>query len=502
MFDHPPPPRGRSWQRPPAGRLAPLALGLLWAAITGLDAADAPPAGDADARWLRPLFIAAQHAARERPEVVVALSSREDAALSVQSAEAQFNPTLTVTPSYDNNQTLTNSVLNGAGYVRTQTSSVGAQLSKSYASGTTVGAGTSSSLARSDGAGVISSSFYNSSVYVSLAQQLLRGGSREVNLEPVRSALDQLATSREQVDSILEGVLGDLADRWLALAFSDASISQLRATARQARDSLAQHEERLRTGLSRELDVLSLRRGLVDQEVQLASAERAFAAQLRQFTLYWPGLTPPERSGLLNTALPQLPEPAAFAGSREGIEAQRTLDAADRALRAAGDGSLDDLSLNTTLTKGGGDPTLAGSWRQVGDRQSFDWQIGLTYTHVFGHAPNLIAYEQSQLARDRARLNARIAEREWTASELQLHDAFIDALGSVAERERQLAAAEDELKLTTAQVEANRATTQLLVDAQSRVSDAPQAPASARIQVLTADLHLRLHDHRLLGLLP
>jgi|GEM_PF-3568594 outer membrane protein TolC len=461
-----------------------------------------PVASDADADWLRPLFAAATQAAHDRNEVKVAESVREDATLAVESAEGQFNPTLTVTPSYEDNQSLSNNVLSGPDYVRTRTGTASATVSKNFASGTAVNVGTSSALSRSDGSQVISSSFFTSSVYLTVAQQLLHGGNRDANLEPIRIALDALAVNRDQVDTILEGVLGDLADRWLALALADASITQLRAAVRQSKDSLAQHEERLRTGLSRGLDVLSLRRGLVDQEVPLSTAQRAFAAQVRQFGLYWPGLVPPDRSCLLKTALPALPALVTFATTRDGIAITRLLDAADRTVRVTADGSLDNLSLSTTLTKGGGDPTFGGSWHQVGDRQSYDFLVGLTYTHVFGNAPNVVAYQQSLLARERAHFTARIAERDWTAIELQLRDAFTDALSSVAERERQLTAAQDELQLTAAQVEANRATTQLLIDAQQRVSDAVLARAAARIAVLSADLHLRQHDHRLLGLLP
>ena len=55
----------------------------------------------------------------------------------------------------------------------------------------------------------------------------------------------------------------------MELALSQASIEQLNRDVSVARDNLRQYEERLKIGLSRELDVQSLRRGVADQEVQL-----------------------------------------------------------------------------------------------------------------------------------------------------------------------------------------------------------------------------------------
>jgi outer membrane protein TolC len=54
--------------------------------------------------------------------------------------------------------------------------------------------------------------------------------------------------------------------------------------------------------------------------------------------------------------------------------------------------------------------------------------------------------------------------------------------------------------LTNAQVEAGQGTTRELVDAQQRVSDAVLALYQANLDVLRADLLLRLHENRLLDL--
>ncbi len=339
-------------------------------------------------------------------------------------------------------------------------------------------------------------------MFVSLSQALLRGGSRSVNLAGIEDARDAERASGEQFDATFEAVLADLAQRWIGLAQSEAGNAELRARLKEAREELAQHEERRRIGLDAELAVLSLRRGVADQEVQLAKSERAYAADLRQLALLWPGLALPERAGLLRVPHPGLPGPADFAATRAGAAAARALRAAERAVEVARDQARDDLSLSTALSKGGGDPDLGRAWSRVGDRNAYDWQVGLSYTHAFGTQANRVAYQQGLIRLDQARLQARIAERDWGATELQLRDAFTNALSGVAEQERLVAALQDELALTRSQVEAARATTHDLVDVQQRVNDATLAIYQAHLDVLRADLALRVFDNRLLGLLP
>ena len=131
-----------------------------------------------------------------------------------------------------------------------------------------------------------------------------------------------------------------------------------------------------------------------------------------------------------------------------------------------------------------------------------DLRVGLSYSHTFGTEANRIAHDQALLSLDQTKLRACVAERDWRARGLQLRDGFDDAFARVGEQERLVAAQRAELELATAQVEAGKVTTRDLVDAQQRVSDAVLALYQANLDVLRADLLLRLHENRLLELLP
>jgi outer membrane protein len=510
-------------RQPPPPRRRGVFLTLLTGTLAGLvHAADAPPQvapasttpaptaqpapteppPAATSAWLTPLLEATRAAARSSPEVVDADLSRSSAQLSSRVAASQWNPRLSLSPSYGQSRTQSNSVVDGPGIIRSQNGSVSLGISKPFATGTSVSLSTGTSGSRSDGAGVISDDFYSSSVSVAVSQALLRGGNRETNLNGLLDAADAERDSQDQFDNALEGQISDLAGRWLAMAQSEASLKQLREDVRLSSDNLRQFEERLRIGLSRELDVLSLRRGVADQEVQLSKAERQYAADLRQFALYWPGLVLPDRTALLTVLAPTVPPQPSFAVSRQGRAILRSLASAARQVAVARNNAYDDLSLDTALSKYGSSGDLGGSWSEFDNRETFDLRVGLSYSHTFGTEANRIAHDQALISLDQTKLRARIAERDWRARGLLLRDGFDDAFARVGEQERLVAAQRAELVLATAQVEAGQVTTRDLVDAQQRVSNAVLALYQANLDVLRADLQLRLHENRLLELLP
>ena len=463
---------------------------------------DPAPAPAPPITWLTPLLEASRSAARSTPEAVDADISRNSALLSARVAAAQWNPSLSLSPSYGQSRAQSNSVVDGPGIIRSQSGSLSLGLGKAFATGTSLSLGTSTSGSRNDGSGVISNEFYGSSVSLGISQALLRGGNRSVNLSGILDAADAEQDAQDQYQTAIEGQISDLASRWLALAQSEASLAQLRENVRAASENLRQFEERLRIGLSRELDVLSLRRGVADQEVQLSKAERQYAADLRQLKLYWPGLELPDRTALLTVTTPAVPPPPSFATSRQGRSTLRGLASATRQLASARNSAYDDLSANASLSKGGSAGNLGGSWSEFDNRETFDLSVSLSYSHTFGTEANRVAHHQAQLALDQTRLRARISERDWRARGLELRDGFDDALARVSEQQRLVAAQRAELVLTTAQVEAGQGTTRDLVDAQQRVSDAVLGLYQANLDVLRADLLLRLHENRLLDLLP
>ncbi len=464
--------------------------------------ADDNAKNDAGNKWIFPLLQAGKTVITAKPEIATAKIALDSVRLSTRVAENAWNPRASFSPNFSERRSESNSVLDGPGIIKTQSGSASVSLSKPFATGTSVSIGGSSSGTTSNGTGVIRNDFYSSSVNVAISQSLLRGGNRTVNMNGILDAQDAEATSLDNYHAALETQYSDFINRWLNLALAEASIAQLRDDVKISKENLRQYEERLKIGLSRELDVQSLRRGVADQEVQLAKSERAHAAELRQMSLYWPEVTLPSRDQVLLDTQPQLPPLINFADTRQGQANLRDVAAAARRVAVTKNAAFDDLSAQGSISKYGSDGDLGGSWKELDNRNEFDWRVGLSYTHVFGTEANRVSYQQTLLALDQIRLRAQIAERDWHARALSLRDTFEDALARVEEQKRLVVAERNELSLATAQVEAGRTTTRDLVDAQQRVSNAILTLYRANLDVLRSDLNLRLHQNRLLDLLP
>jgi outer membrane protein TolC len=219
-------------------------------------------------------------------------------------------------------------------------------------------------------------------------------------------------------------------------------------------------------------------------------------------SLYWPDLTLPGRNQVLNDQQPNVPPLISFAETRQGQASLREVASGVRRVAISRNAAFDDLSAQGSISKYGTDGDLGRSWQELDNRDTFDWRVGLSYTHVFGTEANRVNYQQTLLVLDQIRLRARMVERDWHARALLLRDTFTDALARVIEQQRLVIAERNELTLAKAQVEAGRTTTRDLVDAQQRVSNAILALYQANLDVLRSDLNLRLHENRLLSLLP
>jgi outer membrane protein TolC len=452
--------------------------------------------------WMLPILLAVKPVISSKPEIATVAINKQSARLNMRVAESAWNPSVSFSPDFSESRSESNSVIDGPGIIKSQSGSTSLGLSKNFATGTSVGLSGSSSASRSDGAGVISDDFYSSAIGLSISQNLLRGGNRTVNLSGILAAQDAERDARDGYEAALESQYSDVITRWMNLALSQVSIEQLKRDVDVAKENLRQFEERFKIGLIPELEVQSLRRGVADREVQLAKAVRAYAADQRQMDLYWPQLQLPDRKEVLTDILPTLPATISFAHTRLGQSTLRDLASAARNVNVSRDGALDDLSLNGSISKSGSDGDLGGSWHQLDNRNVFNWGLSLSYSHTFGTEANRIGYQQALLTLEQAHLNARMAERDWHAQSLSLRDAFNDALEGVKEQERLVTVERNELALTAAQVEAARATTRDLVDAQQRVSNAVLDLYRANLDVFRADLALRLHENRLLSLVP
>ncbi len=465
------------------------------------------PAGEAagpqsPGAWLQPLLAAAHQFALAQPLVVIAKREEQRTVLSEAQVEARWSTVFNLGTEVDENHRLSNSFIDGLGVVRDRTTTATAALSQAFATGTSVKLQAGSSRADTTNPSAINDVFYTSSVQLIITQSLLQGSSREANLADLYTAREQLEANREATTLQLETLLESLGEDWVNLAQRDSEVHLRQARLEVSRSNLTTTEEMVKQGLTRQLNVLSVRRDLATQEAALAEAERARDSIRERLRVTWPGLTLPSGDGLAANATAVEPALASYADTLNGHTALRRISFAARTLGVARSNALDQLDLNVTLGKIGTDPTLDRSWSDISNRETYQWTVGLNYTHRFGNDQNRLELVRANVALDQARLQGDADERAWRSQDLTLRLTLKDAKARVDEDERVLAAYREEARLTKAQALAGLITWRDYLDLEQQVNDAEIAALQARLDVLRAELQLRLQEDRLLELVP
>jgi outer membrane protein TolC len=210
----------------------------------------------------------------------------------------------------------------------------------------------------------------------------------------------------------------------------------------------------------------------------------------------------PDRAPLRRLAPSDPPPAVGFAETRGGRTALRRVAAGARTLAVARANSLDRLDLTGSVGKNGTDPSLGGSWSEVGDPETYRWALGLTYTHRFGSDQERIELHRAGLALDQATLQGRVDERTWRTQAITLRLALSDARARVGELERVYEAYRQEFRLTKAQADAGLIAMRDLISVDNQLNTALTQVIQAHLDTLRAEVRLRAHEDRLLELLP
>ena len=498
-----------SGARPIAQRRGISLAVLLAVLLTGQaaeEAAEYPPPlpkpVSGDHHWLTPLLSAALEQALTQPQVVSADREVKRSDLVRYQVLARWNPELTLGTNFDENRRLSTSSVDGFGLVVDQNATVNTALSNTFSSGTTVRLQAVSQRSQTTSASALNDEFFNSTVQLVMSQALLQGGQREANRADLQNAIDQTESARETRDELLEGQFLTLAELWIDLAQREIELDLRRSHVVLLRRYLGFAEERARLGLGRELDAFSLRRDVAADEAAIGISERAIAGLRERLLVDWPDIILPDRLPLRHTVQPVAPPSATFAATRSGRTTLRRIGISARAVAVARSNSLDRLDLTGSVGKNGTDPSLSGSWSEVGDPETYRWALGLNYSHRFGSDAERIEAHRSILAMDQAKLQGEGEERAWRTQALALRQALDDARARVVELERVYDAYREEFRLTKAQADAGLIAMRDLISVDNQLNSALVQVIQAHLDTLRADVRLRAHDDRLLELLP
>lgn len=492
--------RARPHPRVLAAISHPLAAILLCCAVTAGEAR-APEAG-APTDWLTPLASAVHDTLHQQPPVQAADFQRRSSALGIAQAEARWSPYLAASARYDENRRLSTSVIDGAGVIVDDTTTVAATIGREFTSGTRVELRGDTSRLDTTSAQAVEPTLYSSGARVVVTQPLLDGASVAGNRIATVRAQALWADDDQRWHDEAERQFAGLARTWLDQAARESELAVRDRRLAASRADLARAEERARAGLGTQREVLSRRRDLTTQEAGRAITARALEAVHVRLAVNWPGLSLPARSGLATTPRPLLLHAVPYERTRAGAASRRRQDLAAQEIAAARSAARDRLDAELSYGKNGLDPSLSESWNQAVTEDAFRWSAALTYQHTFGRDAERLGLERAGLDAEQVRALAVADERLWRVEQDRLRLILIDARARVGETAAILDALSEEYRLLRAQAAEGLIALSDLLDIEQQSNDATLAVQTANLDTLRADVELRAHEDVLVEEIP
>jgi outer membrane protein TolC len=408
---------------------------------------------------------AVEIAVKNNPNLHIALLQQEQARYAVLAEEALYDPIFNANASYAHNGSPTLRGTDGTIISVSDIAVLGAGLSKTFSTGTSVGASVTGQrrVSRSPpinnpGGDNAVGPAYSLVGTLSLSQPFLRGAWNTVGLASVRVArLNRTAATLAALQTgsqILHDVLTDYWELW----YSTEAVQIIEASRDLAKTLEEQAREQVKSGTLANVDALPFATQLAEQEesmVQQATDRRqralALAQALGQAERAGPDLrsadTPPDVD-VDDTSTQFVDE--ALAASYELKQLQAQLQIAQYQAQIAGDALRPSLNLDASLSAQGlGNRAVLPAFEQFGQMDAVSAQVALTFeTPVTGARKNAqiqnallaahITERQIQSERQQLRtdVQAAIARRDAAKRRFELAQITERVAGQLAEGQR------------------------------------------------------------------
>ncbi|MEI9938338.1 MAG: TolC family protein [Pseudomonadota bacterium] len=442
---------------------------------------------------------AVEIAVKNNPGLHIALLQQEQARYAVQAEEALYVPIFDANANVAHNGSPTLRGTDGTIVSVSDIAVLGAGLTKTFSTGTTIGASVTGQrrVSRSPpvnnvgGPNAVGPS-YSLVGTLTLSQPFLRGAWNTVGLASVRVArLNRTAATLATLETgsqLLHDVLTDYWELW----YSTEAIKIIEASRDLAKTLEDQAHEQVKSGTLANVDALPFATQVAEQEesmVQQATDQRqralALAQAIGQAERTGPDLrsadTPPDVS--VDDASAAAVDDA-LAASYELKRLQAELEVAQYQAKIAGDSLRPSLNLDASLSAQGlGNRAVAPAFEQFGELDAVSAQVGLTFeTPVTSTRKN--AQIQSAL------LSAHITEKQMESERQQVRTDVQSALARRNAAKRRLELALITEKVAGQQADGQRgkflAGTALAIEVQQ--ADDAHRQAQLRVQRARVDL--------------
>ncbi len=330
-------------------------------------------------------------------------------------ARADFDPVVSLTTSKDFNVTaVAGSSLDGSTRPSSQNITTRATVTQRVVTGANV------SLSTRLGRNETNSQFstlnpaYNSDTSLSISQPLLRGAGSAVNRAQIQRARLGLDRAHLDYQARTLDVIQSTETAYYNLAFAREQLEVRKSSLALAERLHDEAKTRRTVGTATDLDVLQAEVGVANAHRGVLLAAQAvrdrsdqLLALIGQFELDTPlGATrldeniaaPPDVRASLEAARQNQPEYLALAKAIAQLEIDLRLARDARRLNLAANGIV---GLNSREDRAG------ASYRELFDRDGYNWQLGLTVTYPWGRRADNARLLQSQTALQREQIRLR-----------------------------------------------------------------------------------------------
>lgn len=384
---------------------------------------------------------AVEIAVQNNPNLHIALLQQEQARYAVLAEEALYDPVFNANASYAHNGSPSLRGTDGTIISVSDIAVLGAGLTKTFTTGTTVGASVtgqrrvtrSPPLNNVGGENAVGPA-YSLVGSLTLSQPFLRGAWNTVGLASLRVA--RLNRTAAQLSALQTGsqILHDLLTDYWELWYSDEAVRIIEASRDLAKTLEEQAREQVKSGTLANVDALPFATQLAEQEESMVAQatdrrQRALvlAQALGQAGRSGPDLrsadTPPDVN--VDDASTQAAVEDALAASYELKRLQAELQVAQYQAKIAGDSLRPSLNLDASLSAQGlGNRAVFPAFEQFGKMDAVSAQVALTF-----ETPVTNARRNAQI--QSALLTAHITEKQMESERQQLRT---DVQAAIARR--------------------------------------------------------------------
>lgn len=384
-----------------------------------------------------------------------------------------YDPNLQMQANYSDSTASSSFMQEPPGRQATRTTVLNAGLSQLFFTGATASLGFNNSYSRSDVNPGGLTSYWQSSLGVTLTQPLLKNLGREATELTIDVARLGKEAAFEQFNARLLSTIAQARTEYFRLYSLREALGVKKISLELARKILSETQARVKAGVMPAMEILNAEYGVALREKELIDAERAVSDQvdvLRQLIQSDMGreletVEPPTKerhvvveADEIRRALAQRPELKAQ---------QRTLEIAELQARVSANRTLPDLAMSASYATTGLASTYGTDMNRLGSNEYPNWAVGLTFSLPLGNRAAANEYRKNRLKVAQAQLQLKNQE-ELIANEIR---AAIRAMNAnykqleVADRGR--AFAEERFKAFVRKAEVGLATNKDLLDVEN-----------------------------------